>query len=74
MGCTQSSGPKYEDYDWVELPANAKKAAETMGYNKKKWDGDKGVEYDDYDWEELPEEVKKAAMVLGYDETTWDKE
>lgn len=49
-------------------------AAETLGYNKKKWDGDKGVQYDDYDWTELPEEVKKAATVLGYDETTWDQD
>ena len=45
-----------------------------MGFNKKKWDGDKGVQYDDYDWRELPEEVKKAATVLGYDETTWDQD
>ncbi|EJK54812.1 hypothetical protein THAOC_25528, partial [Thalassiosira oceanica] len=32
---------KYDDYDWKELPAEAKKAAEALGYNKKMWDKDK---------------------------------
>lgn len=33
---------KYEDSDWAELPADAKAAAEKLGYNKKMWDSDKG--------------------------------
>ena len=34
---------KYEDYDWAELPEDAKKAAKTLGYNQKMWDNDKGM-------------------------------
>eukprot|EP00557_Chaetoceros_sp_GSL56_P013017 CAMPEP_0176479434 /NCGR_PEP_ID=MMETSP0200_2-20121128/1740_1 /TAXON_ID=947934 /ORGANISM="Chaetoceros sp., Strain GSL56" /LENGTH=73 /DNA_ID=CAMNT_0017875483 /DNA_START=123 /DNA_END=344 /DNA_ORIENTATION=+ len=72
MGCCSSSGPKYEEYDWVELPVAAKQAAEKLGYDKKKWDGGKPGAYDDYDWDELTDEQRKAAAILGYDEATWD--
>eukprot|EP00558_Chaetoceros_sp_UNC1202_P012480 CAMPEP_0197247678 /NCGR_PEP_ID=MMETSP1429-20130617/30883_1 /TAXON_ID=49237 /ORGANISM="Chaetoceros sp., Strain UNC1202" /LENGTH=74 /DNA_ID=CAMNT_0042708641 /DNA_START=63 /DNA_END=287 /DNA_ORIENTATION=+ len=71
--CMSLPGPKYEEYDWVELPADARTAAETLGYTKKAWDKGKDVEYDEYDWEDLPEEQKQAATILGYDEQTWNK-
>lgn len=33
---------KYEDSDFDELPADAKSAAEKMGYTKEMWDADEG--------------------------------
>jgi len=74
MGCGASSGMKYEEYDFAELPIVVRQAAVTLGYNKKKWDSGKDGDFDDYDWEELDEDQKKAATVLGYNEATWDVE
>ncbi len=65
---------KYDDYDWDELPEEAKEAAKKLGLNKKKWDNDGKSKYDNYDWEELPDDVRKAAEILGYDEELWDEE
>ena len=33
---------KYENYDWKELPEDAKEAAKKLGYTKKMWDADEG--------------------------------
>jgi hypothetical protein len=74
MGCMQSSGPKYEEYDWVELPIGAKNAAVTLGYEKKSWDQGAKIDAEDNDWNELTDEQRKAATVLGYDETTWNSD
>eukprot|EP00547_Thalassionema_nitzschioides_P005166 CAMPEP_0194217008 /NCGR_PEP_ID=MMETSP0156-20130528/20145_1 /TAXON_ID=33649 /ORGANISM="Thalassionema nitzschioides, Strain L26-B" /LENGTH=78 /DNA_ID=CAMNT_0038945917 /DNA_START=127 /DNA_END=363 /DNA_ORIENTATION=+ len=71
--CCLPASPKYEDYDWNELPEDAKKAAQTLGYTKKMWDKDKSPEgLEDKEWEQLTEEEQKAAGVLGYDESGWD--
>jgi hypothetical protein len=73
MGCMQSSvGPKYEDYDWLELPIKARNAAETLGFTKKKWDKDKDPALCDEDWDDLTDEQRTAAAVLGYDKETWE--
>lgn len=66
---------KYEEYDWDELPLNAKDAAKALGYTKKIWDKDDEPEVvKDYDWDELTKEQKKAAKVLGWNQKTWDTE
>mmetsp|Transcript_4583 Transcript_4583/g.6758 ORF Transcript_4583/g.6758 Transcript_4583/m.6758 type:complete len:86 (-) Transcript_4583:315-572(-) len=67
-------GPKYEEYDWDELPAEAKEAAGKLGYNKKIWDKDKTPEgIKDKDWSDLTEEEKASAVVLGYNESSWNE-
>lgn len=65
---------KYEDLDWAELSTDAKKAAETLGYNKKMWDNDKEPKLCDKYWKELTADQQSAAAVLGYDETKWNDE
>ena len=70
---TSSDESTYSNYDWDELPANAKSAAKILGYDKKLWDKGKDTEYSDYDWTELPDEQKTAAGVLGYSQKNWDQ-
>eukprot|EP00977_Amphora_coffeiformis_P015903 scaffold4786_cov198-Amphora_coffeaeformis.AAC.15 len=65
-------GGKYDDYDWAELPAEAKKAAQTLGYDKKKWDGDAKVPAEEKDWVELSTGEQAAATTLGYTQASWD--
>eukprot|EP00814_Leptocylindrus_danicus_P009110 CAMPEP_0116031480 /NCGR_PEP_ID=MMETSP0321-20121206/17536_1 /TAXON_ID=163516 /ORGANISM="Leptocylindrus danicus var. danicus, Strain B650" /LENGTH=73 /DNA_ID=CAMNT_0003506607 /DNA_START=87 /DNA_END=308 /DNA_ORIENTATION=+ len=65
---------KYDDYDWSELPADAKKAAETLGYDKKMWDSDKEPKICDNYWKDLTAAQQSAAAVLGYNETSWNDE
>lgn len=68
------TGGKYEDYDWAELPDDAKEAATTLGYTKKMWDKDKEPDCMKLDWEELSKEQQAAAEVLGYNEKMWEEE
>lgn len=63
---------KYDDYDWDELPAEAKAAAEVLGYTKEKWDNEEAPDCENSAWEELTAEQKEAAAVLGYDQAGWD--
>jgi len=70
--CFKLKEMKYEDYDWDELPEDARKAAETLGYNKKMWDKDKKPASEEKDWEDLTPTEQAAAQVLGYDEKLWD--
>ena len=65
------AGP-YDDYDWDELPAEAKKAAEVLGYNKQLWDSEGKPASDSKDWAELTKEEQAAAQVLGYNQKKWD--
>jgi hypothetical protein len=73
--CCLPPEPKYNDYDWDELPEEARKAAETLGYTKKLWDKNKDPEaISDLDWDQLTAEQKEAATVLGYNKQAWDDE
>jgi len=75
MGCMGSKHVGlYDDYDWRELPEDAKAAAEKLGYTKQIWDKDGKAPIEEKDWEELTDEEKAAAQVLGYDEKKWDKD
>ena len=65
-------GGKYDDHDWDELPADAKKAAEALGYNKSLWDKDGKPASEGKDWAELTSSEQEAAKVLGYDQAKWD--
>lgn len=65
---------KYEDYDWEELEAEVKAAAEVLGYTKELWDNDGEPEKVDQDWSDLSAEEKAAAQTLGFTEETWDAE
>ena len=65
---------KYEDYDWKELPDDAKDAAKVLGYNKKMWNNNREPECCDEYWDDLTNEQQEAATVLGYDKKSWDNE
>jgi hypothetical protein len=63
----------YDDLDWVELPEEARKAAEFLGFDKAMWDHDDcPFELEDCDWEDLSEEQQAAAKTLGYDKESWE--
>ena len=64
---------KYYDYDWDKLPAEAQKAAEFLGYDKKMWDKDKEPAVCEKYWEKLTPGEKNAAALLGYTQETWDE-
>jgi hypothetical protein len=64
---------KYENYDWNELPGDVKKAAEQLGYDKRKWDKNIKVPADDKDWKDLSAKEQEAALKLGYTQKTWDE-
>jgi hypothetical protein len=70
---TTMGATKYDDYDWDELPADIKAAAELLGYTKKLWDGSKTPSQCDEDWTDLSGEMQEAAKKLGYDKASWDK-
>ncbi|GFH56067.1 hypothetical protein CTEN210_12543 [Chaetoceros tenuissimus] len=65
---------KYDDYDWDELPADVKAAAEKLGYTKKIWDSDGEPDECDEYWKDLTAEQQAAAKLLGYTAATWDAE
>ena len=62
---------KYDDYDWDELPPEAKTACMTLGY-KTVWDENGKPDSESKDWDELTDAEKAAAKVLGYDQKKWD--
>lgn len=72
MSSSSSSDSDLEDYDWKELSKEQKKAAETLGYNKKMWDKGGKPQTEDLDWDELTPEQQEAAKVLGYNKEKWD--
>jgi hypothetical protein len=63
----------FDHLQWNDLPANARQAAEVIGYTKEVWDGNEAGPLDDEPWNELTEEEQTAATILGYDETTWNE-
>jgi len=73
-GCCSYIPPKskYEDFDWNELPQDAQKAAEVLGYNENKWNKGKDTKTTKKYWNDLSDEEHAAAEVLGYDHEMWD--
>lgn len=65
----------YENCYWDELDSKAKEAAETLGFDKDRWDNDMKLEefceYNDFDFEELPAYVQEAILYLGYTQDSW---
>lgn len=62
------------DLPWEKLSAEAKSAAETLGYTQKYWDSNKTPKACDVYWRKLTDEQKEAATTLGYTEEKWDNE
>jgi len=59
----------YRDYDWEELPEEAKAAAAKFGYTS----ADEWKNQIDYDtiWDDLTADLRTAAIFLGYTKDTW---
>ena len=55
-------------HDWIELTAEQRNAALTLGYNQQGWDN--AIP----EWENLPLEIKQAELELGYTEEIWNDE
>eukprot|EP00554_Chaetoceros_debilis_P002661 CAMPEP_0194082206 /NCGR_PEP_ID=MMETSP0149-20130528/7782_1 /TAXON_ID=122233 /ORGANISM="Chaetoceros debilis, Strain MM31A-1" /LENGTH=69 /DNA_ID=CAMNT_0038764299 /DNA_START=64 /DNA_END=273 /DNA_ORIENTATION=- len=63
----------YSDHDWDELPEDARKAAEALGWDKKMWDGDgEPTLVSDSEWSALTTDQQAAATVLGYNADNWE--
>lgn len=65
---------KFELLVWTDLPADAKKAAETLGFDEEKWnpDTDSHPETEWKPWHKLSDAEKEAAETLGWDEAAWE--
>jgi hypothetical protein len=64
---------KYYDYDWDDLPEEAKQAATVLGYTKRLWDNDEDTKISEKDWDDLNAVEKAAAQTLGYTRASWNE-
>jgi hypothetical protein len=62
---------KYEDWEWSELPAAAKKAAEAAGYTEELWEEGEHPAEEKW-WEDMTEQEIVALSVLGWTQYKWD--
>lgn len=65
-------GGKFDEYDWAELPPDAKVAAENLGYTQTKWDKGHKMPFYELGWEEMTKEQQVFLGVLGYSQESWD--
>ena len=73
--CCLPKLPKYSEFEWDELPDEAREAASVLGYTKKLWDKKRTPELiQDCDWKDLTPQHQAAATVLGYDQAMWDNQ
>jgi len=61
---------KYEDVQWSKLPAKARRAASTLGYDEASWNGNEWR--CDEAWGDLSAEQRGAAEALGWTERAWE--
>ncbi len=62
---------KFLDYQWNDLPGNARTAATTLGYSESNW-AKAWAPAEDKWWEDLNATEKEAAENLGWDMNAWD--
>lgn len=67
------SDSNYDDYDFEELPPQAKQAALDLGYTKEIWDTNGDIPADAKDWDELNQQEQAAAHMLGYTREMWEE-
>jgi len=58
---------------WINLPSDARRAAETLGYTPTTWNDEAEGPLDDKSWDELTLEQQRAAIVLGYHKESWNE-
>ena len=64
---------EYDDLAWTDLPAMARAAFETLGYDAEIWEsGDDSAAYDT-PWADLTNDERNAAEYLGWTEQAWDE-
>lgn len=63
---------KYELCKWRDLPMNARRAAEDLGYDREMWDAKEACEADHKHWWDLTEKERQAVEVLGWEESAWE--
>ena len=62
---------KYDDCGWEDLSKEAKAAAESLGYDKDKWDNGKATKFQNFDL--FTEEQNAAADLMGYTRAAWNR-
>jgi hypothetical protein len=64
---------KYYNVKWKHLPKEAREAAESVGYDQKKWDHGETIKHlDDEHWHDLHTSQKHAMETLGWDKHSWN--
>lgn len=64
---------KYTTVKWKNLPKEAREAAESVGYDEKKWDDDEKIHHlDDKWWGDLSSSKREAMEILGWDKHSWN--
>lgn len=58
---------------WNDLPEDARRAAQTLGYSKTDWDEDSMIALGSKWFSQLTSEQKRAAIILGYDSQSWNE-
>lgn len=65
--------PVYDDYYWLDIPSNIRKAYEIFGWTERKWDDGEDVpELYNKDWYQLTSKEKNAAELIGYSRDNWE--
>ena len=64
----------WSNLDWKEMSAEEQKLWMILGWDAKKWHGDKSQApaSDNKNWEQLTKAEQDAATKLGYDQKSWD--
>jgi len=65
--------PAPYDLDWADLAPDQKRAARSLGYTKKLWDGDVDIAIDEQSWSDLTRAQRRSLKILGYSKQIWDK-
>ena len=64
---------KYDDSDWSELPAHARRAASSLGFYQQTWNDGEWPAVGDKYWEQMTQDEKNALHVLGYYKYNWNE-
>jgi hypothetical protein len=64
----------YDDYNWCDLPDNARRDFEILGYNAVMWEANEEPTSSDKEWCKLGSIEQEAATRLGYNAEKWDND
>jgi len=69
-----STGPKFIEMNWEDLPQNIKNAAAALGFTEPSWDSGEPFADCDKKWEDLTRREKHAALTIGLNKHVWNQQ